>query len=73
MHGGLLWTAVGSRLVVPDDLALRTRILGQCHDSVTGAHFGRDKTLAAVQQRFAWRGLDTDVGNYVANCDSCQQ
>ena len=67
----LLWD--DGRLVVPDDAALRTRILAECHDSVTGAHFGRDKTLAAVKERFAWDGMAGAVERYIATCDSCQR
>ena len=40
---------------------------------MTGAHFGRDKTLSAVQARFRWVGLATDVEQYVASCDACQR
>ena len=69
--GGLLWK--GTRLCVPDDRGLRTRILSDCHDSVTGAHFGRDKTLQAVKARFHWDGLTTMVEEYVATCDACQR
>jgi hypothetical protein len=68
---GLLFD--GDRLVVPAGEALRTRVLAACHDDVTGAHFGRDKTLAAVQRRFLWDGLSTAVEAYVASCDSCQR
>ena len=63
----------GERMVVPADAALRTSVLTACHDAVTGAHFGRDKTLSAVQRRFTWKGLATDVDNYVATCDACQR
>src|SRR5690606_25373927 len=69
--GGLLWKE--QRLCVPADAALRTRILAECHDAVTGAHFGRDKTLAAVQERFHWNGMPSDVGQYVRTCDACQR
>ena len=68
---GVLWE--GTRLRVPNDDALRTTILAECHDAVTGAHFGRDKTLSAVQARFAWPGLTTAVEKYVATCDACQR
>jgi transposase InsO family protein len=68
---GLLYD--GDRLVVPPDAHLKTRILAACHDAITAGHFGRDKTLAAVKQRFAWDGLTADVERYVASCDSCQR
>ena len=68
---GLLWH--DKLLCVPNDATLRTRILAECHDSVTGAHFGRDKTLAAVKSRFEWDGMATAVELYVSTCDSCQR
>jgi len=37
-----------------------------------GAHFGRDKTLAAVKERFVWDGMTSAVERYIATCDSCQ-
>jgi len=70
-NGELLYD--GDRLVIPADQELKTRILAECHDSVTGAHFGRDKTLEAVKSRFSWKGLSTDVDRYVSTCDSCQR
>ena len=71
VHGGLLWR--GAALRVPDDKALRTRILAELHDSVTGAHFGRDKVLAQANDRFSWDGMARDVELYVATCDACQR
>lgn len=71
-HAGVLWNSDG-RLIVPDDATLRTSILAELHDSHTGAHFGRDKTLAAVKARFEWDGMTTAVERYVATCDACQR
>ena len=73
VHEGLLWDTSGMIMYVPSDRALRTRLLAMCHDDATGAHFGRDKTLKAVQQRFRWKGLTTDVESYVETCDACQR
>ena len=70
-NGDLLYQ--GDRLIVPSDSQLRTRILAECHDSTTGCHFGRDKTLDAVKSRFSWEGMSTDVDRYVASCDACQR
>ena len=63
----------GSRILVPNDLTLRTRILSECHDAPTGAHLGRDKVLSAMNARFIWSGMAADVARYVSSCDLCQR
>ena len=69
---GLLFDNKG-RMRVPADAALRTRVLAELHDAATGAHAGRDRMLAATQQRFDWRGMAGDVERYVLTCDTCQR
>ena len=60
-------------LLVPNNSTLRTQLLAECHDSPTGGHLGRDKTLHAMKARFAWDGMATAVDKYVASCDACQR
>ena len=62
-----------NRLIVPNDRALRTRLLAELHDSTTGAHAGRDRMLGEAQKRFQWDGLATQVERYVTTCDACQR
>ena len=69
---GLLFVK-GGQLRVPADAALRTRIMAELHDSPTGAHCGRDRMLAEAQSRFEWRGMASDVEQYVLTCDACQR
>ena len=71
VRDGLLW--LGERLVVPNDLKLRTDIMWELHDTPTGGHLGRDKTTSAVRQRFHWDGMHADVAKYVSTCDTCQR
>jgi hypothetical protein len=68
---GLLWR--DGRLVVPNDIGLRTRLLSEMHDTPTGGHFGRDKTQAAVAARFHWPGMAGDAAAFVSGCDMCQR
>ena len=35
-------------------------------------HFGRDKTIALVEDRFYWPSLKKDVARIVAQCRTCQ-
>ena len=62
-----------TRLVIPADSALRTRILTECHDVPTSGHLGKDKTIDQVKRRFYWHGMDADITQYVTGCDSCQR
>ena len=63
----------GTRVYLPNDLALQTRVLQECHDSPLGGHLGRDKTMEQVKRRFYWPGMDETVRQYVTSCDACQR
>ena len=71
MLGELVW--IDERLCVPNDGALRTRLIHEFHDTPQGGHFGRDKTVAAMRQRFHWAGMQAQVAQYVQTCDTCQR
>ena len=73
VNRGLLFDQQTGRMRVPNDNALRTRIMAEMHDSTTGAHCGRDRMLAELQRRFEWVGMATDVERYVTTCDACQR
>ena len=62
-----------NRLVIPNDSALRTRILHECHDTPTSGHLGKDKTIALVKRKFYWTAMDVDIVSYVTSCDACQR
>ena len=70
---GRLFTRGAGQLCVPNDAALRTRLIRECHDSATAGHLGRDKTIDQMQRRFFWHGMTTRVGEYVTTCDACQR
>ena len=71
VRDGLIW--MDHRLIVPDDLQLRTQLISEVHDTVTGGHFGRDKTQAALRARFDWKGMMAHAAQYVSGCDVCQR
>jgi hypothetical protein len=70
---GRLFMRSGGQLCVPNDLALHTRLIRECHDSATAGHLGRDKTLEQMQRRFFWHGMVKRVEEYVTTCDACQK
>ena len=42
------------------------------HAGDLATHFGRDKTIALVEDRFYWSSLKKDVARIVAQCRICQ-
>ena len=69
-----LWegtTATESRyqLIVPKNL--RDEVLKQVHGTETSGHFGVNKTLQRLKQRFYWPSCRFDVKQWCASCDKC--
>ena len=60
------------KLVVGNDVELKTHILKWLHDSAVGGHSGRDATLHRVKSLFFWPKMSLEVMNYVRNCAICQ-
>ena len=53
---------------------MRADILKIYHDTPgNGAHFGRDKTIRRVQERYYWPKMMADIENHVKSCLPCAQ
>ena len=51
---------------------IRSNIMKIYHDSpANGAHFGRDKTLHKIKQRYFWPTMTKDITNHVKTCLPC--
>lgn len=57
------------QIVMPENL--KSSVLKQLHDSVTGGHLGLKKTLSKVRQRYFWFGIRKYVENWCRKCDVC--
>ena len=57
-------------LVMPS--FLRRDIIESCHDTPTSGHFGREKTLARIAERYWWPGMKESVAAYIECCSFCQ-
>ncbi|CAA6670284.1 unnamed protein product [Spirodela intermedia] len=55
------------RLCVPHT-SLRDFLTWECHAGGLLSHFGRNKTIAAIEYQFYWPTLKRDVGNIIAQC-----
>jgi hypothetical protein len=62
-----------NRWVIPNDSALKLRILHENHDSKVAGHFGQFKTAERMKQNFYWPKMDDDARDYVRSCDTCQR
>ena len=62
-----------TRLYIPADAALRTRLIHECHDAPASGHLGKDKTIEQLKRRCYWPRMDADVVSYVRSCDACQR
>ncbi|GBG83543.1 hypothetical protein CBR_g37259 [Chara braunii] len=59
-------------LCVPSDPHLRTRLLGEFHDAPATGHFGVNRTIGRLRERFWWPGLLGNVTRYCESCEVCR-
>ena len=59
-----------NRMCIPST-TLQDQLTWECHLGGLTDHFGRDKTITAVEHQFYWPSLKHDVGNIVAQCRVC--
>jgi hypothetical protein len=64
---GILYNA--DKIVVP--VRLQKEILELCHNDATAGHFGVEKTVERIKQRFYWPGIHKDVQNWINDCLPC--
>jgi transposase InsO family protein len=62
-----------SRLVVPEEQELCTRIIAEAYNQVSTAYPGKNKTCQLIGTRYYWPGLVSDVDRFVRNCDTCRR
>lgn len=61
------------RICVPNDPALRLRILYEFHDTPTAGHHAYLKTLNAICAHFWWPRISKSVRSYCSSCATCQR
>jgi len=53
---------------------IRSDIIKIYHDTpANGAHFGRDKTIHKIQQRYFWPNMVSDIRDHIKSCIPCLQ
>ena len=61
------------KIVVPDDQALKAKILTEIHSVPYAGHPGYHRTLRTARRTFYWRGMATDIRSFILECTVCQQ
>nr|GEV58696.1 retrotransposon protein, putative, unclassified [Tanacetum cinerariifolium] len=61
------------RLVVPNSLSFREKLLSEAHDTLVAGYGGNLKTLKRLYSNFFWPKMKQGVYTYVQNCLICQQ
>ena len=52
--------------------SLREFLVWELHAGGLDGHFGRNKTIEAVEHRFYWPSLKRDVARLIGQCRTCQ-
>ena len=58
-----------AQTVVPQ--ILHEEVLTDLHEGALGGHFGVEKTLARLKERFYWPGHYNDICDWCINCGTC--
>ena len=59
--------------MVPNDPAIKGRIMEELHSVPYAIHLGYQKTLKQIQRTFYWPDLTIEVRDYVLGCEVCQK
>ena len=60
-------------MCVPNDPELKRCILEEGNSSAYAMHPGGNKLYRNLRENFWWKGMKSDVANFVAHCLTCQQ
>ena len=60
------------RVVVPDDLEVKSLLVSEFHSVPYSAHPGVQRTIWKVKRYFWWKGMAGDTREFVESCPTCQ-
>lgn len=61
------------KVYVPNNKAIKMKILQSRHDSLLAGHPGRLRTNELIQRDYYWPNMTKFINNYVDSCDRCQR
>ena len=60
------------RVVVPDDLEVKSLLVSELHPVPYAVHPGVQQTIGKVRHYFWWKGMAGDIREFVESCPTCQ-
>ncbi|GMF51056.1 unnamed protein product [Phytophthora fragariaefolia] len=73
----LVWyqgsTDVKPRIVVPNILNLKHKIIAEVHGSIYGGHPGSDRMCLKLQTDWQWPRMIRTIKKYIADCEDCRR
>ena len=60
------------RVVVPDDLAVKSLLVSELHSVPYSAHPRVQMTISKVRRYFWWKGMAGDIREFLEICPTCQ-
>ena len=63
----------GSRLLVPNDMCLKTKIVLEAYELAFAGHFGIKRTKELIKRNWKWASINEDVERVIESCDICQR
>ncbi|CAI7733187.1 unnamed protein product [Closterium sp. NIES-53] len=67
------YNTVTKTICVPADRSLQQLLLSEYHDTITGSHFGVEKTYARLSNDYHWPRMHADVRDFIRTRRTCQQ
>ena len=63
----------GNRLCVPNDFALKTKIMEEAHRTLYSVHLGSTKMYCDIRETYWWNSMKKEIAQFVEQCLTCQQ
>jgi len=65
--------AMGKRICIPNDRALKEEILSGAHESKLTSHPGSTKMYRDLKENYWWPKMKREIAKYIAKYIICQQ
>lgn len=72
-HNTNIFITIHRNAIIFPSLSETKKILRENHDIPIAGHLGSVRMLKRIQERYNWKGMRSDIENYVKLCKLCQE